>query len=162
MTSPATARSPGGWTRSGSRPVVFPVILAFSAVESANGDLPKAAWRQTQGGVHGEHDIVLHRPLTPGDSLDTWTRISAVRTVRDGTQVVLHIEQFDADGRIAVEQWWTEVLLKLHGMADLGSPPADHRFPEPVRGNSIRAASFHVDAYGIDADHSRSRRRAGA
>ena len=106
---------------------MFPVILAFSAVESANGDLPEAAWRrQTQGGVHGEHDIVLHRPLTPGDSLDTWTRISAVRTVRDGTQVVLHIEQFDADGRIAVEQWWTEVLLKLHGMADLGSPPADH------------------------------------
>ena len=105
---------------------MFPVILAFSAVESAKGDLPKAAWRQMQGGVHGEHDIVLHRPLTPGDSLDTWTRISAVRTVRDGTQVVLHIEQFDADGRIAVEQWWTEVLLKLHGMADLGSPPGDH------------------------------------
>ena len=105
--------SPGGWTRSGSRPVVFPVILAFSAVESANGDLPEAAWRrETPGGVHGERDMVLHRPLTPGESLDMWTRISAVRTVQGGNQVVLHIEQFDADGRIAVKQWWTEVLLK--------------------------------------------------
>ena len=53
-------------------PAVFPAALTFRAQEAANGDVPKAAWDGARGGVHGEHDIVLHRPLrresrwTPG------------------------------------------------------------------------------------------------
>jgi acyl dehydratase len=126
-------------------PAVFPVILAFKAQEAANGDLPPAAWQGAYGGVHGEHDIVLHRALIPGESLDTWSRISAVRTMRAGTQVGLHIEQFDADGRLVVEQWWTTVLLGLQSMADLGSPPDDHRFPDSARNNHLGSATHHVD-----------------
>jgi acyl dehydratase len=126
-------------------PVVFPVILAFDAQQAANGDVPAAAWRRARGGVHGEHDIVLHRPLIPNESLDTWSRISAVRTTRAGTQVVLHIEQCDADGRLAVEHWWTTVLLRLHSMANLGSMPGDHRFPESARDNPIGSATQHID-----------------
>lgn len=70
-------------------------------------------------------------------SLETWSELSAVRTTRAGTQVVLHIEQSNAQGRMAVEQWWTTVLLGLHGMADLGSMPNDHRFP--IRPETIRS-----------------------
>ena len=94
-------------------PAVFPVILVFGAQEAARADLPAAAWERARGGVHGEHDIVLHRPLVPDEPLDTWAQISAVRTSRAGTHVVVHLEQTDADGRIAVEQWWTMVLLGL-------------------------------------------------
>jgi len=126
-------------------PAVFPVIVAFRAQQAANGDLPAAAWRQARGGVHGEHDIVLHRPLVPSESLDTWSAISAVRTTRAGTQVVLHIEQFDAHGVLAVEQWWTTVLLGLHRMADLGSMPQSHRFPDSARNNPIGSATQHLD-----------------
>src|SRR6202030_3720853 len=107
---------------------VVPVILAFGAQEAANSDLPAAAWQQAYGGVHGAHDIVLHRPLVPGESLQTWSLISAIRTVRAGTQVVLHIEQCDIGGVVVVEQWWTTVLLGLHEMADLSAPPDAHRF----------------------------------
>jgi len=127
-------------------PAVFPVTLVFEAQLAANEGLPAAAWQQVHGGVHGEHDIVLHRALIPGESLDTWSRISAVRGVRAGTQVVVHIQQLDADGRIAVDQWWTEVLLGLHKMADLGTPPTDHRFPDSARDNCIGSATHHVDA----------------
>ena len=80
------------------------------------------------------------------ESLETWSELSAVRTTRAGTQVVLHIEQFDAQGRMAVEQWWTTVLLGLHGMADLGSMPNDHRFPDSARNNPIGSVTQHVDA----------------
>lgn len=52
-----------------------------------------------------------------------------VRTVRAGTQVVVHIRQLDADGRIAV----------------LGSPPTDHRFPESACDNRIGSATHHID-----------------
>ncbi len=126
-------------------PAVFPVILAFRAQQAANADLPAAAWRQAQGGVHGEHDIVLHRPLIPNESLDTWSEISAVRTTRAGTQVVLRIEQIDAHGAVAAEQWWTTVLVGLRAMADLGPTPNDHRFPDWARSNPIGSATQHID-----------------
>ena len=111
-------------------PAVFPVILVFAAQEAARADVPAEAWQRVRGGVHGEHDIVMHRPLGPGETLETWSQISAVRTSRAGTQVVVHLEQVDADGRVVVEQWWTMVLLGLDGLPDLGTMPADHRFPE--------------------------------
>ncbi len=102
-------------------PAVFPVILVFTPNEAARGDLPESVWQHVRGGVHGEHDIVLHRPLVPGEPLETWSQISAVRTSRAGTQVVMRFDQVDADGAVAVEQWWTMVLLGLQGVADLGS-----------------------------------------
>jgi acyl dehydratase len=128
-----------------SVPAMFPAVLTFPAQQAANGDVPLAAWQEAQGGVHGEHDIVLHRPLIPGEALDTWSRLAAVRTARAGTQVALHIEQFDADGQLVVEQYWTTILLGLHRMADLGSMPADHRFPDAARNHPIGSATQHVD-----------------
>jgi hypothetical protein len=126
-------------------PAVFPVILVFEAQEAARDDLPAAAWQRARGGVHGEHDIVLHRPLVPDEPLDTWAQISAVRTTRAGTHVVVHLEQTDDDGRIAVEQWWTMVLLGLTGIADLGSMPAEHRFREDARARPLGSVSQPID-----------------
>ena len=126
-------------------PAVFPVILVFGAQEAARADLPAAAWKRVGGGVHGEHDIVLHRALVPGERLVTWAQISAVRTSWAGTHLVVHLEQSDAEGRIAVEQWWTMVLLGLTGVADLGSMPADHRFPEDARAHPLGSVSQHID-----------------
>src|SRR4030088_2545672 len=65
-------------------PVVFPVILVFTPQEAARADVPEAVWQRVRGGVHGEHDIVSHRPLIPGERLDTSACISAVRTSRAG------------------------------------------------------------------------------
>ena len=127
-------------------PAVFPVILVFTPHEAARGDLPESVWQRVRGGVHGAHDIVLHRPLVLGEPLQTWSQISAVRTTRAGTRVVTRCEQVDADGAIAVEQWWTMVLLGLHGVADLGSTPADHRFPDDARTRPIGSVTHHIEA----------------
>lgn len=126
-------------------PAVFPVVLAFRAQQAANGDVPAAAWQQARGGVHGEHDIVLHRRLSPDESLDTWSEISAVRTTRAGAAVVLHIQQIDAHGAVAVEHWWTTVLLGLPAMADLGSMPDGHRLPVSARSSPIGSSTHHID-----------------
>jgi acyl dehydratase len=125
-------------------PAVFPIIVGFDALEAARADLPGAIWERVRGGVHGEHDIVLHRPLRPGEALDTWAGLSAVRTSRAGTQVVVHFEQVGSDGRMAIEQWWTMVLLGLDGVADLGAMPAEHRFPESALEDPRGAALQHV------------------
>ena len=126
-------------------PAIFPVILVFTAVETARADVPAEAWERVRGGVHGEHDIVLHRPLEPGEELTTWSQISAMRTSRAGTQVAVHLEQIDSDGRLAVEQWWTMVLLGLDGLPDLGTMPAEHRCPDAARANALGSTTFRVD-----------------
>jgi hypothetical protein len=126
-------------------PAVFPVILIFEPQESARADLPEELWQRIRGGVHGEHDIVIHRPLVLGERLDTSAWISAVRTSRAGTQVVVQFEQVDADGAVVVEQWWTMVLLGLTGVADLGTMPAEHRFPDDARARPLGSASQHID-----------------
>jgi acyl dehydratase len=126
-------------------PAVFPVVLVFEAQEAARADLPADVWERARGGVHGEHDIVVHRPLVPGERLDTSSWISAVRTSRAGTQIVVQFEQVDTDGAVAVEQWWTMVLLGLHGVADLGTMPTDHRFPDDARSRPLGSARQHID-----------------
>ncbi|HEX3546655.1 MAG TPA: MaoC/PaaZ C-terminal domain-containing protein [Mycobacterium sp.] len=126
-------------------PAVFPVILVFDAQEAARADVPAGAWRRARGGVHGEHDIRLHRPVRPGERLETWSQVSGVRTSRAGTHVAVHIEQFGSDGRIAVEQWWTMVLLGLNAVADLGSMPADHRFPDAGGARPLGSTVHHID-----------------
>jgi acyl dehydratase len=128
-----------------SVPAIYPVILVFGAVESARADVPAEAWNRARGGVHGGHDVVAHRPLEPGESLTTWSQISAMRTSRAGTRVTVHLEQIDSEGRLAVEQWWTMVLLGLDGLADLGSTPAEHRFPDAARANPLGSATHHID-----------------
>ncbi|MBP1820648.1 MaoC family dehydratase N-terminal domain-containing protein [Mycobacterium sp. OAE908] len=126
-------------------PAVFPAILIFEPQEAARSDLPESVWRHVRGGVHGEHDIVIHRPLVAGEQLDTSSWISAVRTSRAGTQIVMQFEQLDADGAVAVEQWWTMVLLGLHDVADLGAMPPDHRFPDNARAKPVGSASQYID-----------------
>jgi acyl dehydratase len=125
-------------------PAVFPVVLVFTPNEVARGDLPESVWRDVRGGVHGAHDIVLHRPLVPGEPMQTWSQISAVRTSRAGTRIVMRFDQIDADGAVAVEQWWTMVLLGLSGVADLGTTPADHRFPDDARTRPIGSTTHHI------------------
>jgi acyl dehydratase len=101
-------------------------------------------WQRIRGGVHGEHDIVIHRPLVPGERLETSSWISAVRTSRAGTQIAVQFEQGDADGAVVVEQWWTMVLLGLHDVADLGTMPAEHLFPEVARARPLGTTSQHI------------------
>lgn len=125
-------------------PATYPAILIFSAQETARADVPAAVWQKVRGGVHGAHDIVLHRPLVPGEPLNTRSRIAAVRASGAGTQVVMQFEQTGADGSVAVEQWWTMVLLGLREMAPIGAVPADHRLPDDARRRPIGSVSHHI------------------
>src|SRR5689334_23218517 len=80
-------------------PATFPVLLVFDAVNAARADVPPDAWARVRGGLHGEHDIVLHRRLEPGEQLKTWSQITGMRTSRAGTRVAVHFDQVDSDGR---------------------------------------------------------------
>jgi acyl dehydratase len=145
-------------------PATFPVILIFDAQWAANAAVPTSVYQSGRNGVHGEHEVLLHRPLVPGETLETFSEPYAVRTTRTGARVVLHMEQFGVDGALAVEHWWTIFFPGCDELADVGPEPPDHTFPEAAREHPVASVTQRVDA---DADWSahhfelESARRAG-
>jgi acyl dehydratase len=127
-------------------PATFPVVLVFDAQQAANGDLPAAVYEQARTGVHGEHDVVLHRPLAPGETIETWSEVAGVRRTRAGTLVVLHMDQYDAGGALVAEQWWTTLFLGTGVLAEAGAEPPDHTFPDGARQRPVGSATQHIDA----------------
>ena len=127
-------------------PATFPVILIFDAQWAANSAVPKSVYQRGRNGVHGEHEVLLHRPLVPGETLDTFSAPFAVRNTRAGARVVLHMEQYGADGKLAVEHWWTIFFPGCDALADVGPEPPDHTFPETARDHLVGSVTQHVDA----------------
>jgi acyl dehydratase len=138
-------------------PPTFPVLLIFEAQNAANAAIPRAVIAEARAAVHGEHDIVLHRALVPGEHLDTWSALRGLRATSTGTRVVMYMEQLDRDGRVAVEHWWTLFLAGVTVGSDGGDEPPEHTFPDPARVRPVATTVTHVDAdqaqrYGAVSD----------
>jgi acyl dehydratase len=127
-------------------PATFPVILIFDAQWAANAAVPKSVYQSGRNGVHGEHQVLLHRPLVPGEALETFSEPSAVRNTRAGARVVLHMEQFGTNGALAAEHWWTIFFPGCEELADVGPEPPDHTFPEAARDHLVGSVTQHVAA----------------
>jgi len=110
---------------------------------SFNAAVPREHIYAARAAVHGEHDIVLHRTLVPGDALDTYSEAWSLRTTSSGARVVMRLEQRDAADRLAVEHWWTLFLVGVD-LGDDGPDPPDHTFPEAARANPIATASVPI------------------
>jgi len=126
-------------------PATFPVILIFDAQWAANAAVPKEVYQSGRNGVHGEHEVLLHRPLVPGEALLTFSEPYAVRNTRAGARVVLHMEQYGTDDDLAVEHWWTIFFPGCDVLADVGPEPPDHTFPDAARDHLVGSITQHVD-----------------
>ncbi len=127
-------------------PATFPVILIFDAQWAANAAVPKSVYQSGRNGVHGEHEVLLHRPLVPGETLETFSEPCAVRNTRAGARVILHMEQYGADGALAAEHWWTIFFPGCDELVDVGPEPPDHTFPDAAREHLVGLVTQHVDA----------------
>jgi acyl dehydratase len=58
---------------------------------------------------------------------------------------VVQFDQVGADGEVAVEQWWTMVLLGLNDVAELGAMPGDPRFPDDARAHPFGSVTHYID-----------------
>jgi acyl dehydratase len=141
----ATAdRSPG--VRAGE--VVPPVALVtqiWEAQERArtalvSDDLAQAA----TGGVHGEHDVVLHRPLLPGEPLRIWAEGHGIRPAGRNTAVTLRYTAVDASDTVVAEQWWTTVFFGVIA-EPVGDAAPDHAFPAGARERPVGSWETEVD-----------------
>ncbi|OHV32752.1 hypothetical protein BCD49_28310 [Pseudofrankia sp. EUN1h] len=134
-------------TRAGlAVPAVAIVTQIWAAQEAGRGALVgREVQASASGGVHGEHDVVLHRPLVPGEPLRTWVHGFAARPVGRNALVTLRYSTLDGRGEVVAEQLWTTVYLNATCGA-IGPPVPDHSFPADARQRPVGEYAVTVDA----------------
>ncbi len=73
--------------------------------------VPASVFAAAHGGVHGRHDLVLHRAIRPGEELHSLVEMHSARRSKDNLRVTLLHRTYDALEQLVAEQWWTTVLL---------------------------------------------------
>ena len=73
--------------------------------------VPRDVFSAARSGVHGQHDLLLHRPISTDDTLHTFAETHSASPSGDNLRVTLHHATFDEREDLVAEQWWTTVLL---------------------------------------------------
>ena len=107
--------------------------------------IPEDFQSEATGGVHGDHDLVVHRPIRPGEPLQTWVEGGAARTKGSNSVVTLRYVTTDAQNEVVAEQLWRTVWLGVRCL-DVGEAPPPHDFPDAGAGRPL--GSWHVDVDG--------------
>jgi acyl dehydratase len=96
------------------------------------------------GGVHGEHDIVLHRPIRIGETLHTWVDGYGARPAGRHSVIVLRYTTLDDAGALVAEQLWSTVYFGVT-CAATGATVPDHGFADEVRERPLGTYQMHLD-----------------
>lgn len=96
------------------------------------------------GGVHGEHDVVLHRPIVPGEALHTWVEGHGARPAGRNVLVTLRYSTYDDSESLVAEQWWTTVFLNTT-CTPIGEPAPDHALADETRQHAAGVYRVRVD-----------------
>jgi acyl dehydratase len=142
----SATKDPSAGVRSGDVvPAVAIVTQIWDAQNEGRSALVSAGvQRSATGGVHGEHDVVLHRPIAPGEPLQIWVEGHGSRPAGRNALVTLRYTALDAGGALVAEQWWTTVYLGTTCDA-VGQPAPDHSFPDGARQRPLGTYTVDVD-----------------
>lgn len=81
----------------------------------------------SMGSVHGEHDLLIERPVVAGSVVTTQVAVSGVHVKASGTAVVVRIESRGEDGALLNTQYAVQFLRGFDAGASAGEvPPAWH------------------------------------
>lgn len=143
----AATGDPSPRARAGSAvPPVAVVTQIWEAQEAARtAAVSGEVQRLATGGVHGQHDVVVHRPIVPGEALRTWAEAHGSRPAGRNALVTLRYVTLDAAGEVVAEQWWSTIYLGTT-CAEAGAPQPAHAFPEDARQRPVGTYSVTVDA----------------
>lgn len=92
--------------------------------------------------LHGEQEIVHHRPIHPGDVLTLTPHLVAVEDKGKGATVVVGVSAVDEEGAPINDQYAT-IFVRGGGSGEPREPGSPS--PAPVRGDEVAAFSSHVD-----------------
>ena len=119
--------------------------LVWSAQNAGRDALVSQGFQEAaSGGVHGEHDVVLHRPMARDEPLLTRVEGWGARPAGANSVVTLHYVTRDARNEVVVEQWWSTVWLGVPCTSEGAAAPA-HAFPEAARHHVTGSWAAEVD-----------------
>lgn len=140
-------------------PLYTAALILEAQVEAQTigiGQEAVADWRLS---VHGQHDVVFHRPVRPGAALRYWGQTYSAGQTRGGVLVAQQISVTDIDGDILVEHLWSSFYAGGSIEREYGPALPDHTFPENARERPAGSRTVPVDrdqAYryaGVSGDH---------
>ncbi|MFD0683574.1 MaoC/PaaZ C-terminal domain-containing protein [Actinomadura fibrosa] len=98
--------------------------------------------------VHGEQDMVFHRPITPGMALVSRAKVTGFASKRSGTTVSVRLETRTDGGDLVNEQWMVSFFRGFQAGETVGELAPAHAFPEELRD----AAPFAEVVQHVDDD----------
>ena len=143
----AATRDPSPLLRAGTAVPPVAVVTQIWDAQNAGRDaaVPEILQRSATSGVHGEHDVLLHRPIVPGEPLRIWVEGQGARPAGRNSLVTLRYTAVDADDAVVAEQWWTTVYLGV-SCDPVGEPAPEHAFPDDARERPLGTYTVDVDA----------------
>ncbi|MCP2322552.1 acyl dehydratase [Hamadaea flava] len=122
-------------------PPVFAIVPVWEVVvEAVMGAAPIEALALI---LHGEQDIRIHRPITPGMDLRSSAAVVGVRPKASGTSVVVRTATHAGDDLVN-EQVITAFIRGWTGMA-FGDPAPVHDFDEALRSRPATTVTARID-----------------
>jgi acyl dehydratase len=122
-------------------PPTYAVVPAFPAMMGLV-QLPPKATQGAMGGVHGTHDLYIHKRIEPDMRLYSTSERCAATTSSAGMNVVIRVTSRDEAGDVVIEQYWSSLMLGEATGGSRGEEMADHTFPEDARANPVGSISL--------------------
>lgn len=115
-------------------PPNFAVVPLFEtpAMAAAGAGVVELTQQEMFNVLHGEQDLVIHRPITPGMVLRVKGTCIGVHGKSSGTTVVNRIETSDQDGNPVNTQYMTAFYRGISTEASGGEEAPDHTLPEGI------------------------------
>jgi acyl dehydratase len=112
-------------------PPVFAIVPSFMSIMQSAFTVapPEVAMRV----VHGEQDFHLHRPIRPGDVVETRAKPLGFSAAPNGTTAAFLLECRTPDGQLLNEQYMTAFFRKVDAGGSAGKLAPAHKFPESAR-----------------------------
>jgi acyl dehydratase len=121
---------------------VFAVVPAMDLVFAVAETAAPADLRTRV--VHGQQDLVLHKPLPVGEKVSVRAAVVGLHGKRSGTTATIQVRTRDAAGDLLNEQYVTEFYRGVP--TDLSVGVAAPRLPsEPPAGPPLREAGYHLE-----------------
>lgn len=83
--------------------------------------------------VHGEHDLVISRPIEPGMRLVSTAAVTGIWPKPAGLVSVIRVATTTHDGTPVNEQYWINLIARATIAGGQGEAPADHRMPADLK-----------------------------
>ncbi|WP_433330453.1 MaoC/PaaZ C-terminal domain-containing protein [Spirillospora sp. CA-294931] len=96
--------------------------------------------------VHGEQDMVFHRPIVPGSTLVSRAQVTGFASKSSGTTVSVRLETRTDGGDLVNEQWMVSFFRGFSAGESAGEIAPTHTFPENLRAaEPVAEVVQHVD-----------------